>query len=94
MTKKKFTAELKAKVAIAALKGQKTLNELASEYDVHPTQIKLWKKQLLDGSKNFFGGKSEKQMETLLQERDRLYTQIGQLVVELDWLKKKIGHLS
>ena len=94
MAKKKFTADLEAKVAIAALKGHKTVNELASEFDVHPTQISSWKKQLLEGSKKFFGGKSEKQTEALEQERDRLYTQIGQLVVELDWLKKKTGHLS
>ena len=94
MAKKKFTADLKAKVAIAALKGHKTVNELAAEFEVHPTQISSWKKQLLDGSKQFFGGKTEKQTEALTQERERLYAQIGQLAVELDWLKKKTGHLG
>ena len=94
MAKKSFSSEFKAKVAIEALKGHKTTNELASEFEVHPTQINSWKKQLLEGSKNLFSGKNEKDMESLSQERDRLYTQIGQLAVELDWLKKKTGHLS
>lgn len=94
MATKKFSSEFKAKVAVEALKGHKTTNELASEFEVHPTQINRWKKQLLDGSKQLFSDKNEKDMETVIQERDRLYTQIGQLVVELDWLKKKTGHLS
>lgn len=94
MSKKTFSSEFKAKVAIEALKGHKTTNELASEFEVHPTQINSWKKQLLEGSKNLFSGKNEKDMESLSQERERLYTQIGQLAVELDWLKKKTGHLS
>ena len=94
MATKKFSSEFKAKVAVEALKGHKTTNELASEFEVHPTQINRWKKQLLEGSKQLFSDKNEKDMETVLQERDRLYTQIGQLAVELDWLKKKTGHLS
>ncbi len=94
MAQKKFSSEFKAKVAIEALKGHKTINELASEFEVHPTQIHLWKRQLLDGSKHLFSGKNDKDRESLEKERDRLYTQIGQLAVELDWLKKKTGHLS
>lgn len=94
MATKKFSSEFKAKVAVEALKGHKTTNELASEFEVHPTQINRWKKQLLEGSKQLFSDKNEKDMETVIQERDRLYTQIGQLAVELDWLKKKTGHLS
>lgn len=94
MAKKTFSSEFKAKVAIDALKGHKTTSELASEFEVHPTQINSWKKQLIEGSKNLFSGKNEKDMESLSQERLRLYTQIGQLAVELDWLKKKTGHLS
>lgn len=94
MAKKTFSSEFKAKVAIEALKGHKTINELATEFEVHPTQINVWKKQLLEESKHLFNGKNEKDMESLIQERDRLYTRIGQLSVELDWLKKKTGHLS
>ena len=86
--------QFKAKVAVEALKGHKTTNELASEFEVHPTQINIWKKQLLEGSKQLFSGKNEKDVESLEKEREKLYTQIGQLAVELDWLKKKTGHLS
>lgn len=94
MAKKKFTAEFKSKVAIEAVKGNKTVSELASEFEVHPSQIQSWKKQLLDGSRDLFSGKKEKSDESVIQERDRLYTQVGRLAVELDWLKKKTGHLS
>lgn len=94
MAQKKFSSEFKAKVAIEALKGHKTINELASEFEVHPTQIHQWKKLLLEGSKRLFSGKNEKDVELLEKEREKLYTQIGQLAVELDWLKKKTGHLS
>lgn len=91
---KKFTSDFKAQVAITALKGHKTVNEIATEFEVHATQINLWKKQLLEGSKGLFSGKNEKDAELMVQERDRLYTQIGQLTVELNWLKKKVGHLD
>jgi len=94
MTKQTFTAEFKAKVAIAALKGNKTINELTSEFKVHASQIQNWKKLLLDGSSELFNGKKEKTEESVAQERDRLYAQVGRLAVELDWLKKKTGHLS
>ena len=91
---KKFTSEFKAKVAIEALKGQKTINEISAEYGVHPTQVVNWKKLLLDGSKDVFSGKNERNVDHIRQERDRLYTQIGQMAVELDWLKKKTGYLG
>ena len=91
MAKKTFSSEFKAKVAIEALKGHKKTNELATEFEVHPTQINSWKKQLLDESKNLFSGKNDKDIESLTQERDRLYKQIGQIAGELDWLKKRRG---
>ena len=94
MAKKSFTTEFKAKVALQALKGQQTLNELATEFDVHPTQIHAWKKQLLDGSTAIFSGDKQKVSDQHEVERDKLYTQIGKLQVELDWLKKKTGHLG
>lgn len=94
MAKKSFTAEFKAKVAIEALKGHKTINELTTEFDVHPTQINSWKKQLIEASKTAFTGKHDKDRESFTDERERLFAQIGQLSVQLDWLKKKTGHLS
>lgn len=94
MAKKTFTAEFKAKVAVEAIKGHKTINELTTEFGVHASQIQSWKKQLLDGSKLLFGRKKEKDEESVSEERDRLYAQVGRLAVELDWLKKKTGHLG
>jgi transposase-like protein len=93
MTRKTFTSEFKSKVAIEALKGHKTVNELACEFDVHPAQISLWKKQLVESSKSAFNDKKQQaNQRSLEEEREQLYAQIGKLKVELDWLKKKIGH--
>lgn len=83
--------EFKAKVAFAAVRGDKTLNQIAAHYDVHANQVSIWKKQLLEAAKDFFSDRRkhrEKQDEELTA---RLYQQIGQLKVELDWLKKKVG---
>lgn len=89
--RRKFSGSFKAKVALAAVKGDRTMAELASEFGVHPTQITKWKRQLLEGLPGIF---SEGRREDLPQQQvliDRLYQQIGQLKVELDWLKKKSG---
>ena len=94
MAKKTFTTDFKAKVAIEAVKGNKTINELSSEFEVHASQIQSWKKLLLDSCKDLFSGKKEKTEESIAQERDRLYAQVGRLAVELEWLKKKTGHLN
>ena len=84
----RYSAEFKAKVALEALREQKTMSELASEFSIHPNQIVEWKRQLLDRSPEIFStrGKSDKEHEKL---EDRLYQQIGRLKTELDWLKKK-----
>ena len=92
--RKRHSAEFKAKVALAALKGQQTLNELASMYGVHPVQVAQWKKQAAEGLPELFIGRraaSEQATETL---QARLYQEIGQLKVELDWLKRKTGLAS
>jgi transposase-like protein len=95
MTRKRFTSAFKSKVAIEALKGHKTVSELAGEFDVHPSQINSWKKQLTEVSKSAFSGKAEQKANELREaERERLYAQIGKLKVEIDWLKKKTGHLD
>jgi|SRR5256885_1430829 len=81
----------KARVAIEAIKEQKTIAELASIYGVHPTQITKWKKKALDFIAQIFSDKFQQQIKSddeLIQE---LYKQIGKLQVEKDWLKKKIG---
>ena len=87
----KRTSEFKAKVALAAIRGDQTVAELASLYKVHPNQITTWKRQAQDQLVAAFDSKranSSKKDEKLKEE---LYRQIGQLKVELDWLKKKSG---
>ena len=84
-----FSSEIKAKVALDAIKGELTVNEISSNYGVHSSQITSWKKQAMDELKLVFfdkRGKKNKLNEQLIEE---LYKQIGQLKVELDWLKKK-----
>ena len=93
MKRNRYTKEFKAKVALEAVKGQKTANELASEFGVHVSQITSWKKQLLGSLPEVFSGRPEKREEDHEAEKDRLYRQIGKLQVEVDWLKKKTGHL-
>ncbi len=94
MKRKTFTSKLKAKVAIEALKGHQTINQIAAEFDVHPSQVNAWKKQLLESSSDIFGNGRKKQAENHEEEKDKLYNQIGRLKVEVDWLKKKTGHLD
>lgn len=89
-TRRNFSAEFKAKVAIEALKEQQTLSELAAKYELHPTQITDWKKQLLSGSSTVFeGGKPASAPAGDDPEKDELYKAVGQLKIENDWLKKK-----
>ena len=94
MKRKRYSKGFKAKVALAAIKGQKTANELASEYEVHASQINTWKKQALEALPEVFGQGRRREAEEQEAERDRLYQQVGKLQVELDWLKKKTGHVG
>jgi len=89
--RRNHTAQFKAKVALAAVKGDKTIAELASLYEVHPNQITKWKKQLLESLPELFSRSREKQKQKQNDLTEYLYKQIGQLKVELDWLKKKSG---
>lgn len=82
-------AAFKAKVALEAVKGEKTLAQLSSEFEVHANQIRIWRKQLITELPNLFSDrrkKQDKENDDLISE---LYRQIGQLKVEMDWLKKK-----
>jgi transposase len=87
--RKSHTAAVKAQVALAAVKGNKTLSELAALHGVHPTLIHAWKKQLVDNAEELFqgGAKCSGAEHEALQAQ--LYEQIGRLKTELDWLKKK-----
>jgi len=89
--RRNHSAPFKAKVALAAAKGQKTIAELAKEYKVHPTQIVQWKKQMLDSLPEIFSLRRKKDQQEQEFLTNELYQQIGQLKVELDWLKKKSG---
>ena len=91
--RKSYDATFRAKVALESVKGEKTLAELSSEFSVHPNQIRNWRKQLLEMLPDFFTDrrkKRDKDQEELISE---LYRQIGQMKVELDWLKKKSQRL-
>ncbi len=94
MSRKKYSKELKAQIALDAIKGQKTIAELASEYGVHANQISTWKRQLLDAAPDAFKRGKDKDAEKKDQERDQLYQKVGKLQVEVDWLKKKTGYLG
>jgi transposase len=94
MKRNRYSKEFKVRVALDALKGQKTAAELASEYEVHVSQINTWKKQALEALPEVFGRGQAREEEQREAERDRLYQQIGKLQVEVDWLKKKTGHLA
>ena len=90
--RKIFSAQRKAKVAIEAIRGEKTMNELAQEFEVHPTQIGLWKKELQEQAVALFEGKrGAKRTKETEPISERLYSEIGRLKMELDWLKKKLG---
>ena len=92
--RKLHPAAFKAQVALAAVKGDKTVNELASLHGVHPTMIHTWKKQLVDNAEEVFqsGAKTSSAEHEALQAQ--LYEQIGRLKTELDWLKKKAARFG
>jgi putative transposase len=92
--RKRYTSEFKAQLALEVVKGQRTLNEIASASGVHPTQLLQWKKQLLDSLPTVFADKRAKEQKAQEEHEAQLYQQIGQLKVELDWLKKKVNQYS
>ena len=89
--RKIFTGAQKAKVALEAVKGAKTINEIAQEHGVHPNQVSQWKKELLESAGSLFEGKRGPKSINTESDSERLYAKIGQLNMELDWLKKKSG---
>jgi len=85
------TPEFKAKVGLEALRGVKTINEIGQEYGVHPVQVGQWKKAIQEQAKTLFEGKRGPKPVAAYLEPELLYSEIGRLKVELDWLKKKSG---
>jgi transposase len=93
-TRKNHPPSLKAKVAIEAIKAQKTTTQIAQMFGVHPTQVGGWKRQALAGLPDVFGNGREQIRQQADAEKDELYKQIGQLKVELDFLKKRAGLIT
>jgi putative transposase len=88
--RKQYSAAFKARVALEAIKGQRTISELSSEHGVHPNQITKWKKQALEELPAIFSHKRLREERRNQELESELYKQIGQLKVELDWLKKNL----
>lgn len=89
--RKHYDSGLKMKVVLEVMKGEKTASQIASHYRVHPNQITKWKKQAVEGLRDVFSRRNGKKSQTDEELTAELYQQIGQLKVELDWLKKKSG---
>lgn len=90
-TRRRFDAGFKAKVALEAVRELKTVSEIAKQFRVHPTQVTLWKKQLLSGAEQVFESSGSAASKSDEPEAAELYEQIGRLKVELEWLKKKVA---
>ena len=90
-TRRKHSPAFKAKVALAALQGEETIAQLASRYQVHPSQIQSWKKTLSEGASGLFAAEQKSREKAKDAEIDRLYRHIGQLKVERDFLAERSG---
>lgn len=93
-TRKHYDSHFKAQVALEALKNHKTIAQIASEHGVHPNLVTQWKQRLSAEIPDIFSNKQQKSKQDNQALRDELYRQIGQLKVELDWLKKKSGVIN
>lgn len=94
MKRRNLSAAFKKRIALEAIREQKTIGEIASAFEVHPVQVSKWKKQLLDGAEDIFLSSTKHRNDLAAQEalESQLHEKIGRLSFELDWLKKKIGH--
>ena len=95
-TRKQYTAKFKARVVVEAIRGEKTLNELGSQFGLHPVQIAHWRRTALDHLEDLFVDGRTRRGEDADGEADRdaLFEEIGRLKVELDFVKKKAGMLE
>jgi len=91
-SRRKFSADFKAKIAIEAIKERYSIEEIARKYEIHPNQVGTWKKEFLSNAAAAFSSGDDLSADKQQQEAtmDKLYAQIGQLKVENDWLKKKL----
>ena len=89
--RRQYEAELKARVALAALKGDKTINEIATLFEIHPNLVSLWRKRALTELPRVFSEKASGDAADIAAKETQLYEQIGRLKAELDWLKKKLS---
>jgi len=89
--RKRYSGDIKARIALEAVKGQRTVQEISKHYGVHPSQVAQWKRQILENAPQIFqdGRSRDERGDEVVKEE--LYQQIGQLQVELAWLKKKSG---
>ena len=92
--RRKFTPEFKAKVGLEALKGIEPIHAIAARYEVHPVQVSQWKKELLERLPGVFATITPPSLAEAATREAQLYQKIGQLEVELDWLKKKSAQLN
>lgn len=90
-TRKRYSADFKAKVALDAIKGEQTVAELAARHGIHPTMIATWKRQAIEGMASTFSGKADASKALSAVEVSKLHEKIGQLVVERDFLSKAFG---
>ncbi len=96
MTKKRrqFSSQFKFRVALEAIKELKTISEIASQYNVHPTQVRKWRNQLMTEGPTVFGNNVTKQLQAQEARETELFEQIGRLKMELEWLKKKAAQFD
>lgn len=90
----KFDENFKARVALEAIKGEKTISELSGEYGVHPNMIRLWKKKMLEGAHSIFTRKQDPQINELKDLTEELYKKIGKQNIDLEFLKKKYKQMK
>jgi putative transposase len=93
MKRRQFSPEIKKKISIEAIREQRTINEIANAYEVHPAQVRKWKKELLDSAASIFQDPRKREGDLKKQEQQEavLQQKVGQLTMENDWLKKKLS---
>jgi transposase-like protein len=92
--RRQFNEQFKFKVALEAAKGLRTINEIASDYEVHPNQVSAWKKRLLEEGSGVFSRKQARAQQEQAEQEAALYEQIGRLKMELEWVKKKAARFE